>query len=238
MIIVVMFDFDEKLDKFINNNVPTHKIILDYYLNFIPYIANLLSPLFVFISVIFFTSKLAYNSEIIAILSSGISFKRLMVPYILSASIIAIINFLLSSFIIPLANIKRINFCNSYILDKKESYLSNIQIEIKPGIIAYFEYFDATTNIGYRFSLEKFKEKELCSRLVAQQIIWNSDYHWTVKNYIIHDFIGVKEKIFLGKSIDTILTIIPSDFIVSSFDYEQMTTSHLKTYIEKEKKKG
>ncbi|MDR2520714.1 MAG: LptF/LptG family permease [Bacteroidales bacterium OttesenSCG-928-I14] len=238
IVIVVIFDFNEKLDRFVDAAVPVRKIILDYYLNFIPYIAGLLSPLFVFISVIFFTCKLTYNSEIIAILSSGISFGRLMLPYMISAAMIASISFLFSSYVIPLSNIKRINFCDFYISDKNTTYLSNIQLEIKPDVIAHFEYFDPATSTGYRFSLEKFNDKDLVSRVISQQIVWKEGYHWTLRDYMIRDFVGMKERISIGKSIDTILEIIPSDFAITSSDYDKMITPKLKTYIKRSKRRG
>ncbi|MDR2804433.1 MAG: LptF/LptG family permease [Dysgonamonadaceae bacterium] len=236
--ISVMFDFNERLDKFIRNGAPTHAIIFDYYLNFIPYFANLFSPLFVFIAVIFFTSRLADHSEIIAMLSGGISFNRLMRPYILSAALIAAMTFVLSSFIIPPANLIRNNFHDKYIRSIKTTYSSNIQLEVEPGIIAYFDRFDSNSSTGYRFSLERFENKELKSRMTAQQIVWDSAYHWTVKNYMIRNFVGMKEEITNGEQIDTTLTIIPADFMISRFDFEQMTTPQLKTYIDRQKKRG
>ncbi|MDR0866368.1 MAG: LptF/LptG family permease [Candidatus Symbiothrix sp.] len=236
--ISVMFDFNEKLDKFIRNSAPTHAIIFDYYLNFIPYFANLFSPLFVFIAVIFFTSKLADNSEIIAMLSSGISFKRLMRPYMISAGLIAGMTFLLNSYVIPPANITRIEFQNTYVRDKRVISSENVQLEVEPEVIAYFDRFDSDTRTGYRFSLEKFEGKELKSRMTAQQIVWDSAYHWTVKDYMIRNFVGMKEEITTGQSIDTTLTIIPSDFMISIYDSEQMTTPQLKKYIDRQKKRG
>ncbi len=113
--IAVIFDLAEKIDDFMEKDAPMNEIIFRYYLNFIPYFANLFSSLFVFIAVIFFTSKMAYNTEIIAILSSGVSFRRMMFPYFVSATIIAIFSFILSSFIIPPANAVRIDFENKYI---------------------------------------------------------------------------------------------------------------------------
>jgi lipopolysaccharide export system permease protein len=236
--ISVMFDFNEKLDKFIKNEAPVQAILFDFYLNFIPYFINLFSPLFVFIAVIFFTSRLADNSEIIALLSSGISFKRLMRPYMISAAFIAVMTFLLNSYIIPPANVTRIEFQNKYVRDKRVSYSANIQLEVEPGVIAYFDRFDAITNTGYRFSLERFENKELKSRMTAQQIVWDSAYHWTVKEYMIRDFVGMKEEIRTGLSVDTTLTIIPSDFMISTYDSEQMTTLQLKKYLDRQKKRG
>ena len=157
--ISVVFDINEKIDKFLNPDVPLKAIIVDYYLNFIPYFANLFSPLFTFIAVIFFTSKLADRSEIIAMLASGMSFRRLMLPYAVSATIIAIVTFILNAYIIPPANETRIDFQNKYIRNKKVDYVKNAQLEIEPGIIAYFDSYDAHSNMGYRFSLEHFENR-------------------------------------------------------------------------------
>ncbi|MCI6876584.1 MAG: LptF/LptG family permease, partial [Parabacteroides sp.] len=136
--IAVVFDINEKIDKFLSPDVPLKAIIFDYYLNFIPYYANLFSPLFTFIAVIFFTSKLADHSEIIAMLASGMSFRRLMVPYAISAAVIATVTFVLNAYIIPPATTTRIDFQNQYIKNKKVEYIRNQQIEVEPGVIAYF----------------------------------------------------------------------------------------------------
>ena len=180
--ISVVFDINEKIDKFLNPDVPLKAIIVDYYLNFIPYFANLFSPLFTFIAVIFFTSKLADRSEIIAMLASGMSFRRLMLPYAVSSTII------LNAYIIPPANETRIDFQNKYIRNKKVDYVKNAQLEIEPGVIAYFDSYDARSNMGYRFSLEHFEDKKLISRLTAKSIKYDSLYQWTVIDYMIRDF--------------------------------------------------
>ena len=236
--IAVMFDFNERVDKFIRNGASTHAIIFDYYLNFIPYFVNLFTPLFVFISVIFFTSRLAGHSEIIAILSSGVSFDRLIRPYMISTALIAIVTFLLNSYIIPPANSKRNDFHDKYIKSIKVSYSNNIQLEVEPGLIAYFNSFDTNSSTGRSFSLERFEDKELQSRLTAKEIKWDSAYHWKIKDYMIRDFVGMKEEISSGQEMDTILTIIPSDFMIDRYDYEEMTTSRLKTYIDRQKMRG
>ena len=147
--IVVVFDVNEKLDALLK--APLKATVFDYYLNFIPYFVSLFSPLFTFISVIFFTSKLADNSEIIAMLASGISFKRLLVPYMVSAGIIAGVNFYLNSYIIPPATSTRIEFQNTYVKNKKVDYASNIQLQVEPGVIAYISRYDNRTKTGYRF---------------------------------------------------------------------------------------
>ena len=269
--ISVVFDINEKIDKFLNPDVPLKAIIVDYYLNFIPYFANLFSPLFTFIAVIFFTSKLADRSEIIAMLASGMSFRRLMLPYAVSATIIAIVTFILNAYIIPPANETRIDFQNNYavsatiiaivtfilnayiippanetridfqnkyIRNKKVDYVKNAQLEIEPGVIAYFDSYDARSNMGYRFSLEHFEDKKLISRLTAKSIKYDSLYQWTVIDYMIRDFDGMREHITEGSRKDTTLTIVPSDFLISVNDCETMTTPELNTYINRQKKRG
>ncbi len=236
--ISVVFDINEKIDKFLRPEVPLQAIILDYYLNFIPYFANLFSPLFTFIAVIFFTSKLADHSEIIAMLASGMSFRRLMLPYAISAGIIALASFILSAFIIPPANETRINFQNKYIKNKAVEYARNVQLEVEPGVIAYFDRFDARSNMGYRFSLEHFDGKRLISRLTANSIKYDTLYHWQVINYTIRDFDGMREYITEGSRKDTTLTIIPSDFLISENDCEKMTTPELHEYISRQQKRG
>ena len=225
--ISVVFDINEKIDKFLNPDVPLKAIIVDYYFNFIPYYANLFSPLFTFIAVIFFTSKLADRSEVIAMLASGMSFRRLMLPYGISAAVIAIVTFVLNAFIIPPATATRIDFQNKYIKNKKVDYVRNAQLEIEPGVIAYFDSYDARSNMGYRFSLEHFEDKKLVSRLTAKSIKYDSLYQWTMIDYMIRDFDGMREHISSGSRKDTTLTIVPSDFLISVNDCETMTTPSL-----------
>ncbi len=236
--ISVVFDINEKIDKFITNNASLHEIVFDYYLNFIPYYANLFSPLFVFIAVIFFTSKLASNSEIIAILSNGISFKRLLKPYMISATIIAIVTFIFGSFIIPPSNVKRVQFEDTYVRKKSVDYASKIQLQAAPGVIAYFGSYDNSTKTGYSFSLDKFNNNHLESRLTANKIEYDSAYHWTIKNYQIRDFQGLEETITSGTSIDTTLYITPRDFLISETDHQLMTTPNLSKYIKSQRQRG
>lgn len=236
--ISVVFDINEKIDKFLNPDVPLKAIVFDYYLNFIPYFANLFSPLFTFIAVIFFTSRLADKSEIIAMLASGMSFSRLMLPYAISATIIALVTFVLNAFIIPPANTTRIDFQNKYIKNKKQEYVTHMQLEVEPGVIAYFNRYDGKSNMGYRFSLEKFEDKKLVSRLEANSIKYDSLYQWTVVDYMIRDFDGMREHITQGSRKDTTLTIVPSDFLISVNDCETMTSPELRTYIDRQKKRG
>src|SRR5690554_1247116 len=237
--IAVVFDINEKIDKFMTHNASLEGIIFDYYLNFIPYYTNLFSPLFVFLAVIFFTSKMANNSEIIAILSNGISFKRLLKPYMISAFVIAMFTFVFGSFIIPPANSTRIEFEQTYVDPrKKKTGHRDIQYKVEQGTIVYFDNFDLASNTGYNFSMDHFNDLELDSRLTAQTIRYDSAYKWTIRNYQIREFDGIHEKITTGTSIDTTLYIVPNDFIIASSDQQMMTSPQLRSYIKSQKERG
>lgn len=234
--ITVMFDINEKLDSFLK--APIKETLFDYFLNFLPYFANQFSPLFTFIAVIFFTSKLADNSEIIAMLSAGMSYRRLLVPYMLSATVIAGATYVLSAYIIPPANEKRIAYQNTYVKNKQVNYGSNIQLMVSEGEIAYMSRFEKTNKTGYRFSLESFKDKKLVSRLTAQSIRYDTLHRWTVRDYMIRDFDGTKETIRRGSRLDTIIPIEPRDFLISETDHEIMTTPDLSQYIDSQRERG
>ncbi len=237
--ISVVFDINEKIDKFMSNSAPLKAIIVDYYLNFIPYYANLFSPLFIFIAVIFFTSKLASNSEIIAILSNGIGFKRLLLPYMISAGIIALLSFVMSGYIIPPANKTRIEFEQTYVNpDRKKTGERDVQFKIAKNTNIYFGNFDMTSNTGYNFSIDHFDSLNLVSRLTARSIIYDSLYHWTIKNYQIRSFDGMVETITSGESIDTIIQIVPNDFIVAKYDQQMMSNPQLKRHVNSQKERG
>ena len=235
--IVVMFDINEKLDTFIK--APLKATVFDYFLNFLPYFANQFSPLFTFIAVIFFTSKLAGNSESIAMLSTGMSFNRLLRPYMFSAASIAIATFMLSAYVIPPANVKRINYQNTYHKNKRVDYGSNIMLMVAPGQIAYMSRYDNTTKTGHRFSLESFDEdKRLTSRLTAQTIKWDTLYQWRIFDYVKRDFRDDREYIEKGRQRDTSIAFEPRDFLISENDHEKMTSPQLNDYIEHQKARG
>ncbi len=235
--IVVMFDINEKLDSFIK--APLKSTLFDYFLNFLPYFANQFSPLFTFIAVIFFTSKLAGNSEIIAMLSTGMSFRRLMRPYMVSAAIIAAASFVLSAYVVPPGNVKKNNYTNTYVKNKRVDYGSNIMLMVAPGQIAYMSRYDNISKTGHRFQLESFDEnKRLVSRLTAQSIRWDTLYSWKLSDYVVRDFVDNREIIRKGYSLDTIIPFEPRDFLISELDHEQMTSPELDQYIERQKRRG
>ncbi len=234
--ITVMFDVNEKLDPFLR--APLKATIFDYFVNFLPYFANQFSPLFTFIAVIFFTSKLADNSEIIAMLSTGMSYRRFTRPYMISAAVIAICTYLLAAYVIPPANIKRIDYTNTYVKNKRVDYGSNIMLQVGEGEIAYITRYDNTNRMGYKFSLESFKDKKLVSRLTAQAIAYDTLHKWQVRDYMIRDFKGTREEIRRGNKLDTIIPMEPHDFLIAKNDHEKMTTPQLNEYINRQRARG
>lgn len=238
--IAVVFDFNEKMDKLMEHEAPWNKIIVEYYMNFIPYFSNLFSPLFVFIAVIFFTSKLAENSEIIAMFSTGMSFKRMMRPYMISAAIIAVITFTLSSYIIPRGSVTRLNFEDRYIKPKKKNTAQNVQLEVADGVIAYINSYNDALKTGNRFSLDKFVDKKLVSHLTARRITYDTTTvnKWTIHDYMIRELDGLKETITKGDRIDSIINMDPSDFLIMKNQQEMLTSPQLSEYIDKQKRRG
>lgn len=236
--IAVVFDLTEKLDNFFEHDAPLKAIVFDYYLNFIPFYMNMFSPLFTFIAVIFFTSKMANNTEIIAILSSGVSFRRLMLPYFLSALVISSISFVVGGFIIPPANKNMLNFEDKYVRKFKTDNAQNVQMEVEKGVIMYIERYEIASNTGYRFSLEKFKGKTLVSRLTAQTISWDSAYQWKITDYLQRDFNGMRESISKGFSKDTTIMVQPEEFFITSQEAAQMNNIQLRKYLIQQKNRG
>ena len=239
LLIVIVFDISEKIDDFLESEVTVKSIIMDYYLNFIPYFGNLFSPLFIFISVIFFTSKMANDTEIIAILNSGMSFKRLLKPFMISAFLLGSLSFVLGNFIIPSSNSERINFENKYLKSKRYSRAKNIHMQIQPGQYIYMESFNSTRNIGYKFTLENFRNGRLSSKLKSDYIQYDTlSSKWTINKYEIREFSDNGEIISNGARIDTSINLSPYDFIKRKSLVETMNMFELNDYIAYEKLKG
>ena len=240
--ISIVFDINENLDKFATNHAPLKAVVFDYYANFVPYYANLFSPLFVFIAVIFFTSKLAGNSEIIAMLASGLSFKRLMRPYFISAALIAALNYYLGSLVIPQGTIVRQNFETQYKNSKKIMTATNVQLQVGKGTIAYIQQYDDNTKTGYGFSLDKFEKKKLVSHMTASVIrydtISDSRFHWRAQHYKIRTLKGLREVIKTGTEIDTMIMMEPMDLVYFKGQQETFTSPELRAYISKQQERG
>ena len=240
--ISIVFDVNENLAKFTQYHAPLKAIVLDYYVNFVPYFANLFSPLFVFIAVIFFTSKLASNSEIISMLAAGVSFKRLMRPYMISCILISLVSFYLSAYVIPHGTIVRQNFETLYKNKRKNTSADNVQLQVGKGIIAYIQHYDNTYKRGYGFSLDKFENKKLVSHLTAAEIqydtISDSKFHWTMRTWKIRELKGLKEHITSGFQRDTTILMEPTDLVYSKGQQETFTSPELHDYISKQIDRG
>ncbi|MBQ5387606.1 MAG: LptF/LptG family permease [Paludibacteraceae bacterium] len=238
MSIAVVFDLTEKLDDFFENQVPIREIILDYYLNFIPYFMNMFSPLFIFISVIFFTSKLAGDSEIIAILACGVSYHRLMFPYFLSALFLFVLSFWMTGYIIPPASEKMLTFQDKYIQHFTRENARNVQMEVEPGTILYIESFQKRTKMGYRASLEHFEGKKLTMRITADRIHHDSAYNWHLDKFVRRDFDGMRETLTRGNRLDTIIPVLPKELFYTAENAQMMPTPELRKYIKTQRKRG
>lgn len=240
--IAIVFDFNENLSKFTEHHAPARAIIFDYYANFVPYFANLFSALFVFVAVILFTSKLASNSEIIAILASGVSFKRLLRPYMITCVLLSALSFGLSAYVIPHGTVIRQNFETMYKNKKKNTSAENVQLQVDKGVIAYMQHYDNSMKRGYGFCLDKFQDKKLVSHLTAMDIqydtISDSKYHWQLSNWKIRKLQGMKEHITSGAQKDTIIMMEPTDLVYSKGQQETFTSPELRDYISKQINRG
>jgi len=237
--IAVVFDVSEKVEDFIEKSAPFKAIVFDYYMNFIPYFANLFSSLFTFIAVIFFTSKMAYNTEIIAILSSGVSFRRMMYPYFISALVIALLSFVLMAYVIPPANATRKDFEYKYIRNPIRNTDKDIHRQIEPGLFIYMKSYNTSNDIGYKFSMERFENGTLKSKLISDYVKWDSTIaKWTIRNYYIRDIDSLSEKITTGAKIDTALNMFPEEFKRMKNFTETMNLPQLNTYIDQQYMQG
>ena len=240
--ISIVFDINENLAKFTQYHAPLKAIVVDYYMNFVPYFANLFSPLFVFIAVIFFTSKLAGNSEVISMLAAGVSFKRLMRPYMISAALISIMTFFLGAYVIPKGTVVRQNFEILYKNRKKNTAAENVQLQVGKGVIAYIQHYDNNRKKGYGFCLDKFEDKKLVSHMTASEIqydtISDSKYHWKARNWRIRQLKGMRETITSGSVKDTTIMMEPADLVYSKGQQETFTSPQLRDYINKQIDRG
>ena len=240
--ISIVFDANENLAKFAQFHAPFKAIVFDYYANLIPYFANLFIPLFVFIAVIFFTSRLAGNSEIIAMLAAGVSFKRLMRPYMVSCLFISALSFYLSGYVIPHGTVVRQNFETMYKNKKRNSSAENVQLQVDKGVIACIQIYDNNAKRGYGFSLDKFENKKLVSHMTASEIqydtISDSKFHWRVTNWRIREMRGMRENITYGDVKDTVIMMEPADMVYSKGQQETFTSPELRDYISKQIGRG
>lgn len=237
-VISVVFDISEKLDDFLKSKATFNQVVFEYYGGFIPFYLNFLSPLINFIAVIFFTAKMADQTEIVPILSGGASFNRFLRPYFIAATVIFIITMTFNLFIIPETNRLMINFENTY-TKIKETSRSNVHLQLDSNNYIYMESFNNLNNIGYKFTIEHFDKKDLKMKLMAERILWDSiSNKWKIENYSIRHVDGLKERMESGISKDTTLDMKPIDFDIRDNIYSAMNYWELNEKIDKEKIRG
>jgi lipopolysaccharide export system permease protein len=232
VLIAVVIDLSEKIDNFIRSEATVNMIITEYYFNFIPHISALLGPFFVLVAVVFFTSQLATRSEIIAMTSGGVSFYRLMLPYIIGATILGGILFYTNHYLVPSANEKRLKFEFEYLTTWKNFWLMNVHRKIGEDDYLYFARYTTETNTGLKMSLEKFKDNKMVYKLNSDKALWvDSTSTWYIQNYTVRTFEGGQEKIIKGTVLDTSIGFNPDNLGVKISSKEEMTTPQLKEYI-------
>lgn len=237
--ICVVFDVAEKIDDFIMGGATLREIVFDYYINFIPYFGNLFSSLFVFISVIFFTTKLASNSEIIAMQSSGMSLQRLLRPYLLTAFVLFVGSYLMSSFVIPRSNAERLRFENTYVHGWDGGESRNIHRQVRPGLFVYLDTYTPSREEGTNLSVEYFEDGRLVSKLWANYITWDSvKEKWHLSRYYERHYKERDQEIVKGTDCDTMLYITPEDLWRWDHHVETMDYHQLNAFIAKQRLEG
>jgi lipopolysaccharide export system permease protein len=227
ILVVLVLDFTEKNDSFIRNEVPSGEI-LKYLANYGLYLNNLLTPITVFISVIFITSKMAGRSEIIAILSSGVSFLRLLRPFFIAALLIGSVSFVLNGWVLPVATAGVYEFKMTYLDNERTSSESNIHVRVGPDSFAYFSKFYNTGNTGYYFTLETIEDGQLLAKLSSDRIEWDTAKNvWILKNWKLRVLEEKGEIYTSGETMDTTLSIGPGDFDLPKNHHETLKLPEL-----------
>lgn len=238
-LISVFIDISEKIDDFLKRKPSIGIIVFDYYIYFIPYILGMFSPIFVFLSAMFFNSKLAQNSEIIAILNSGINYRRFLRPYFAATLMMAALFLYLNTTVIPYCDKKRYQFEEEWIRERKTTQNNNISFVIEPGTILHLESFNYLDSTGFNASIERFENNKITQRIFANRLVWNRDKHnWTLEFYQRRLFENGNERVEKGRSLDTLLRIRPDEFIVKSQFVSAMTNPELNAYIKQQREKG
>lgn len=241
IVIIIVFDLSENIDSFLRHDAPWHRVMVDYYLTSIPYFTNQFVHLFVFISVIFFTSKMANHSEVVAILSSGVSFWRFLYPYVIGALLLSVMSLYFGNFLVPNMNEVRRKFKDEYIEHLTKSSGRNIHVQIGKDEFAYVETYNYEKDLGYRFSIEHYNGNELTYKLQSNVIYHDTveDHGFRIDVYTKRFIEGASERIENGFRIDTILpNLNATDFYNMKEDFEEMNFFELRDHISSMKMRG
>ena len=239
-LLIVIFDISEKIEDFVRKEAPLKEIVFDYYLNFVPYFLNQYSPMFVFLTVIFFTSKMTQDSEVVAILSSGISYHRLMVPYMLSAVFIALLSLMLGQWVLPHANATRVEFEQKYNPWRKVKMGHDMHYKLEDDHFVYLESFSAYNNTAYNFTLEDLSGGRLRSKITAESAQYDTvNGVWKLRNWFIRDYDeGMGDHIRSGRQMDTTLSLTRDDFFRNRYTIQELNARELNQLIETQKMRG
>ncbi|GAB3831905.1 LptF/LptG family permease [Hymenobacter jeollabukensis] len=239
VMVICVIDFTEKNDDFIKHDLGAWKIISEYYLNLFPYYANLLSPITVFIATVLVTARLAARTEIVAILASGVSFRRFLLPYVMGGVLIGGAIFGLIGWVIPLANKPRVAFERKYVKNPYHFQGRNVHIRIGPNSYAYLESYDNTANIGYRFAIETIEGTLLKRRMQAEAISWDTTRKvWRLTQQTVRTIRNGKETLRTYPARDTTLNLYPKDFASTFKLQETMTMPELNAFIREKINRG
>ncbi len=238
-LVIIIFDISEKIDDFIEHSAPLQAVIVDYYFNFIPFLLNMFIGLITFVAVIYFTSRLAFNTEIIAILSSGVSFRRLLAPYLVTALLLSGISFSLSNFVIPTANKVRLDFEMRYLGKHRPRHESHIHFQISPGNYISVQHFDPFSDIGYRAILTEVGDTGLRKVVSADVLRWDSlETKWHFDQYAVRTFDEEGEHLRVGSTLDTVLAVGPADLSTRVRDVGHMGFRQLRRFIAESRIRG
>lgn len=232
-LIICMIDYTENLDDFIKRKAPAKEIIFDYYFNLIPYWINFLSPLMVFIATVFFTSRIAARTEIVAMLSTGISFGRIILPYLVGAFFLSVISFYVVGWVLPKANTVKNQFAVTYLKDQFYFSDRNVHLTIAPDVYAYMESYNNVSMTGNKFTLETIRGNRLMQKLSAEKIEWNPKTEkWKLQNYKVRTLADMGEQLTYGVEMDTTLNLKPKDFENTYKLFETFTLPELNDHID------
>lgn len=240
--IAIAIDVSEKVDKFLRHaNLSVGEIIRDYYVNFVVIYGNTFMPLALFIAVIFFTSKLAGNTEIIAIHSAKISFTRFLKPYFIGATIVTVFALTMNHFVVPKSNEIFDGFSRNYLKKKKlnSNFISNINLQLGPNDYIFIKNYTIDRNIGYNFSYEIFEDNKLTQKLMADNIRWiKKDSSYTLVNYRKRIILKDRDSIVYGSKLDTVFDFQPKDLVNIDYMAKEMNSIKLYKYINQAKERG
>ena len=239
-VLIIIFDISEKIEDFIKREAPLHEIVFDYYVNWVPFFINQYAPMFVFLTVIFFTSKMTQDSEVVAILSSGISYHRFVLPFVISALFIAVLSLELGQWVLPHANGKRVEFEQKYNPWRKVKIGHDMHYKLENDRFVYLESFSSYNNTAYNFTLEDLSDGHLHSKISAESAQYDTlTGVWHLRNWTRREYDeGMRDHIRSGRQMDTTLSLTRDDFFLNKFTIQRLNKRELDQLIDAQTMRG